>query len=100
LDTIAKDSWPDHAGHRQAAHPLDQRRVDGVFLSAHRSVRYRQARLFIAGLAFSDQEMYRSARLSVVVGSLLSAVGGAVVLWWSGRRQFKTTGKQLEPFLP
>ena len=36
--------------------------------------------LFIAGLAFSDPEVFRNARLSVVVGSLLSAAGGVAVL--------------------
>lgn len=43
--------------------------------------------LFIAGLAFSDPAVFRSARLSVVVGSILSALSGAAVLWWVGRRQ-------------
>jgi len=43
--------------------------------------------LFIAGLAFSDPEMFRSARLSVVVASLLSGLVGAAVLWWAGHRQ-------------
>jgi len=41
--------------------------------------------LFITGLAFSDPDMFRSARLSVVLGSLLSAIGGFVVLWTAGR---------------
>ena len=41
--------------------------------------------LFIAGLAFSDPETFRSARLSVVVGSVISAFVGAAVLWWAGR---------------
>jgi len=36
--------------------------------------------LFIAGLAFPDPEAFRSARLSVIAGSLLSAVAGVVVL--------------------
>ena len=54
--------------------------------------------LFIAGLAFSDPEVFRSARLSVVVGSLLAAVVGAAVLWWAGRRQPRETGKQVGPF--
>ncbi len=53
--------------------------------------------LFIAGLAFSDPEVFRSARLSVVVGSLFSAVGGAAVLWRAGRRP-GAAGKQEEPF--
>ena len=35
--------------------------------------------LFIAGLAFSAPEAFRSARLSVVIGSLLSAVAGIAV---------------------
>lgn len=55
--------------------------------------------LFIAGLAFSDPEVFRSARLSVVIGSVISAVGGAVVLWLAGRRkQLRAIGKQVEPF--
>jgi len=55
--------------------------------------------LFIAGLAFSDPAIFRSARLSVVVGSLFSAVCGAAVLWWAGRsRQPEAAGKQMEPF--
>ena len=54
--------------------------------------------LFIAGLAFSDPAMFRSARLSVVVGSLFSAVCGAAVLWWAGRRQTVSTRTQVEPF--
>lgn len=54
--------------------------------------------LFIAGLAFSDPEMFRSARLSVVVGSLFSAIVGAVVLWCAGCKQPKAAKKQVEPF--
>jgi len=42
--------------------------------------------LFIAGLAFTDPEMLRGARLSVVIGSGFSAVAGAAVLWLSSRR--------------
>ncbi len=53
--------------------------------------------LFIAGLAFSDPETFRGARLSVVVGSLFSAIGGAAVLWLAGRRRFGAAGKQVEP---
>lgn len=41
--------------------------------------------LFIAGLAFSDPAILRSARLSVVVGSLFSTVCGVAVLWRAGR---------------
>ncbi len=41
--------------------------------------------LFIAGLAFDDPEIFSSARLSVVVGSLLSAVGGVAILWRARR---------------
>ena len=52
--------------------------------------------LFIAGLAFADPDVFRSARLSVVVGSLLSAVGGAAVLWLAGHRQPGTAGKRVE----
>lgn len=54
--------------------------------------------LFIAGLAFSDPAVFRSARLSVVVGSLFSAVGGAAMLWWAGRQQTVVARKQVEPF--
>ena len=53
--------------------------------------------LFIAGLAFSDPAIFRSARLSVVVGSLFSAVCGAAVLWWAGRRRSGAAGKQVKP---
>lgn len=53
--------------------------------------------LFITGLAFSDPEMFRSARLSVVVGSLLSAIGGAVVLWTAGRGRPSSPHKIHEP---
>lgn len=42
--------------------------------------------LFIAGLAFPDPEAFRSARLSVIAGSLLSTAAGVAVLW-SSRRQ-------------
>lgn len=54
--------------------------------------------LFIAGLAFSDPAVFRSARLSVVVGSLLAAVAGAAVLWWAGRKQPREAGKQVGSF--
>lgn len=54
--------------------------------------------LFIAGLAFSDPAVFRSARLSVVVGSLFSAVIGAAVLWWAGRKKSVVSAKQEEPF--
>lgn len=54
--------------------------------------------LFIAGLAFSDPEVFRSARLSVVIGSLLSAVGGVAVLWTTRRKRLKAAPKQVEPF--
>lgn len=53
--------------------------------------------LFIAGLAFSNPEVFRSARLSVVVGSLLSAVSGAAVLWWVGRSA-QSDRRAVEPF--
>ncbi len=35
--------------------------------------------LFIAGLAFADPEAFRNARLSVIVGSILSAVAAVAV---------------------
>lgn len=54
--------------------------------------------LFIAGLAFSDPAVFRNARLSVVVGSLFSAVIGAAVLWWAGRKKSVVSAKQEEPF--
>ncbi|NDP48848.1 MAG: Na+/H+ antiporter NhaA [Sulfuriferula multivorans] len=54
--------------------------------------------LFIAGLAFSDSVAFRSARLSVVVGSLLSAAGGVAVLRFASRKRRKTVPKQVEPF--
>lgn len=54
--------------------------------------------LFIAGLAFSDPDMFRSARLSVVIGSLLSAIGGVAVLWTAGRSRSGSPRKVPEPF--
>ena len=51
--------------------------------------------LFIAGLAFSDPMVFRSARLSVVVGSLLAAIAGAAVLWWAGRKQHSQVEEQV-----
>ncbi len=54
--------------------------------------------LFIAGLAFSDPALFRSARLSVVAGSLASALLGAAVLWWARRRRTKVTASDVEPF--
>lgn len=54
--------------------------------------------LFIAGLAFSNPEMFRSARLSVVVGSLLSAAGGVIVLRLASSKRLKAAPKQVEPF--
>ena len=54
--------------------------------------------LFIAGLAFSDPALFRSARLSVVVGSLASALLGAAVLWWAHHRRNKVTASEVEPF--
>ncbi len=53
--------------------------------------------LFIAGLAFADPETFRGARLSVVVGSIASAVGGAAVLWSAHRQRVKAAA-QVEPF--
>ncbi len=41
--------------------------------------------LFIAGLAFPDPELFRNARMSVIVGSLFSAFTGAAILWWAWR---------------
>jgi len=52
--------------------------------------------LFIAGLAFADPLTFRGARLSVVVGSMLSALGGAAVLWSAHRQRSKAA--QVEPF--
>jgi len=54
--------------------------------------------LFIAGLAFSDPELFRSVRLSVVVGSLLSAAGGVAVLRFASRTRLNGETNQLEPF--
>jgi len=53
--------------------------------------------LFIAGLAFADPEAFRSARLSVVVGSLISAGAGVAVLWSASRKRL-AAAKQAEPF--
>ena len=54
--------------------------------------------LFIAGLAFADPAMFRAARLSVIVGSLLSAAAGAAVLVSAGRRRVKPAPESAEPF--
>jgi len=54
--------------------------------------------LFIAGLAFTNPGMFQSARLSVVVGSLLSGASGVAVLWFAGLRRFGTAEEQVEPF--
>jgi NhaA family Na+:H+ antiporter len=54
--------------------------------------------LFIAGLAFTDPAAFRSARLSVVAGSLLSALGGVAVLILASRRRIKAIPNQAEPF--
>lgn len=54
--------------------------------------------LFIAGLAFVDPQTFRGARLGVVVGSVLSAIGGAAVLWSAHRQRVKTSPEQTEPF--
>ncbi len=54
--------------------------------------------LFIAGLAFTDPATFRSARLSVVAGSLLSAVSGVAVLIFASRRRIKAVPNQAEPF--
>lgn len=45
--------------------------------------------LFVAGLAFNDPDVFRSARLSVVVGSLLSAAAGVAVLRFASRNAAK-----------
>jgi NhaA family Na+:H+ antiporter len=54
--------------------------------------------LFIAGLAFTDPEAFRSARLSVIIGSVLSAAAGVAVLWPASRTRLKAAPKQVEPF--
>lgn len=54
--------------------------------------------LFIVGLAFSDPERFRSARLSVVVGSLLSAMAGIAVLWTTRRGRTEPARKDVELF--
>ena len=53
--------------------------------------------LFIAGLAFADAETFRNARLSVVAGSILSAIVGTAVLWSAHRQRVKAAA-QVEPF--
>lgn len=54
--------------------------------------------LFIAGLAFLEPAMFRGARLSVIVGSLLSAAGGTIVLWSVNRARLKSARRQTVPF--
>jgi NhaA family Na+:H+ antiporter len=53
--------------------------------------------LFIAGLAFSDPTVFRSARLSVVVGSLLSATVGVAVLRFTSHKRRNQSPKQVVP---
>ena len=52
--------------------------------------------LFVAGLAFSDPEVFRSARLSVVVGSLLSAAGGVAVLRFASRKRLSAAPNEMQ----
>jgi len=54
--------------------------------------------LFIAGLAFTEPEAFRSARLSVVVGSLLSALAAIAVLWRAQYGRPKPARQDMEPF--
>ena len=54
--------------------------------------------LFIAGLAFTDPVVFRNARLSVVVGSIFSAVAAVAVLWYAGPRPPASRQRQIEPF--
>lgn len=53
--------------------------------------------LFIAGLALADPTVFHNARLSIIVGSLLSATAGIVVLW-SARGSRPAARKGVEPF--
>jgi NhaA family Na+:H+ antiporter len=59
-------------------HAANWKQVYGVALVA--GVGFTMS-LFIAGLAFGDPEMFRNARLSVVLGSILSAVAAVLILW-------------------
>jgi NhaA family Na+:H+ antiporter len=42
--------------------------------------------LFIGGLAFTDPMLIDEVKIGVLGGSILSAICGFVVLWWSGRK--------------
>ena len=54
--------------------------------------------LFIAGLAFADPAQFRGARLSVIVGSVLSALVGAAVLMLAGNKRTEAVPSSGAPF--
>jgi len=82
-------------GLAQLPHSASWRHLYGVALLA--GIGFTMS-LFIAGLAFSDPATFRSARLSVVAGSLASALFGAAVLWWAHRRRSKAPPGKGAPF--
>ena len=53
--------------------------------------------MFVAGLAFSDPEAFQNARLSVVVGSILSAVVAFLVLRFAANERAAVGGQRSEP---
>jgi len=48
--------------------------------------------------AFSNPETFHGARLSVMVGSIFSAIGGGAVLWSAHRQRLNVVPKEVEPF--
>ena len=55
--------------------------------------------LFVAGLAFNDPETIRAARLSVVVGSLLSAIAAVVIMRHAASKGLTSSERRGESFL-
>jgi NhaA family Na+:H+ antiporter len=76
-------------------HSASWRHVYGVALVA--GIGFTMS-MFIAGLAFADPATFRNARLSVVVGSVLSAALGAAVLWSAARETSASPEKGSPPF--
>ena len=53
--------------------------------------------MFVAGLAFNDPEAFQNARLSVVVGSILSAVVAFLVLRFAANERAAVGEQRSEP---
>jgi len=56
--------------------------------------------LFIAQLAFDDPVLLERAKIGVLVGSLVAAVAGSLLLRWLGERLSLCTPPRLPPTLP